>query len=64
VYYDPHLKARECFVEIEHPEVGRRKVVGVFAKLSATPGIIGRDPLFGEHTDWLLNELLPADDNE
>lgn len=64
VYYDPHLKSRECFVEIEHPEVGRRKVVGVFAKLSATPGIIGRDPLFGEHTDWLLNELLPTDNDE
>jgi len=60
VHDDPHFKARETFVEVEHPETGRRSVVGLFARLSATPGVVRRDPLFGEHTSWLLNELLPA----
>jgi len=64
VHYDPHLKARETFVEIEYPETGKRKVVGVFAKFSATPGVVRRDPLFGEHTDWLLNEFLPANESK
>ena len=42
-----------------HPEVGRRELPGVFAKLSQTPGAIhGHDPLLGEHTEWVLNELL------
>ncbi len=59
LYNDPHLRAREFFVEINHPEVGKRELPGVFAKLSETPGAIrGPDPLLGEHNDWLLNELL------
>ena len=59
LYNDPHLRAREYFVEHEHPEVGKRELPGVIARLSATPGKIGGyDPLLGEHTDWVLNELL------
>ena len=59
LYKDPHLRAREFFVEIEHPEVGKRELPGLFAKLSETPGAIrGLDPLLGEHNDWVLNELL------
>jgi len=64
LYNDPHLRAREFFVEINHPEVGRRELPGVFAKLSETPGAIrGYDPLLGEHTDWVLHELLASDDS-
>jgi len=58
LFNDPQLRAREFFAEIEHPEVGKRELSGVFARLSETPGMVGRDPLFGEHNDWLLNELL------
>ena len=59
LFQDPQLRAREFFVEIEHPEVGKREISGVFAKLSETPGAVRRrDPLFGEHNNWLLNELL------
>ncbi|MBC8275632.1 MAG: CoA transferase, partial [Chloroflexi bacterium] len=59
LFSDPQLRAREFFVEIEHPEVGKRELSGVFAKLSETPGAVRRhDPLFGEHNNWLLNELL------
>lgn len=59
LYKDPHLRARGFFVEINHPEVGKRELPGFFAKLSETPGILrDYDPLFGEHTDWVLHELL------
>ena len=58
LFNDPQLRAREFFAEIEHPEVGKRELLGVFARLSETPGAVRRDPLFGEHNDWLLNELL------
>jgi len=62
LYRDPQLRAREYFVEHEHPEVGRRELPGVLFKLSKTPGRIGgSDPLLGEHTDWVLKELLASD---
>jgi len=63
LYKDPHLRARGFFVEHNHPEVGKRELPGVFAKLSETPAAItGHDPLLGEHTDWVLNELLSSND--
>ena len=64
IYQDPHLRARGFFVEHVHPEVGKKELPGLFARLSETPGAIGGpDPLFGEHTDWVLNELLGSEDN-
>jgi benzylsuccinate CoA-transferase BbsF subunit len=65
VYRDPNLRTREFFIEIDHPEVGKRELPGPFAKLSDTPGAIRRhDPLLGEHTNWLLNELLASTESE
>ena len=59
LHKDPHLRERGFFMEINHPEAGRRELPGVFAKLSETPGAIREpDPLLGEHTDWALGELL------
>ena len=64
VYGDPHLRARGVFVALEQPETGERELPGVFAKLSMTPGAVrGREPLLGEHTDWVLKELLAPDDS-
>ena len=64
LYNDPHLRARNFFIEIDHPEVGKKELPGLFAKLSETPGMIrGPDPLFGEHTDWVLNELVALRDH-
>jgi len=52
LYNDPHLRDRGFFAEHNHPEVGKRELPGVFAKLSETPGKIkGHDPLLGEHTE-------------
>ncbi len=58
LYKDPHLRAREYFVETEHPVVGKRELSGVFAKLSSTPGMIqGPAPLLGQHNEWVLDML-------
>ena len=62
IFTDPHLRAREFIAEINHPDVGKREIPGVFAKLSRTPGKVKRhSPLLGEHTDWVLHELLGSD---
>jgi crotonobetainyl-CoA:carnitine CoA-transferase CaiB-like acyl-CoA transferase len=55
---DPHLRAREMVVEVEHPEAGNVKQVGISVKLSDTPGRIRflAAPL-GTHTDEILTGL-------
>jgi alpha-methylacyl-CoA racemase len=55
---DPHLQARDMIVEVEHPEVGPVKQVGISVKLSDTPGQIRflAAPL-GTHTAEILTDL-------
>ncbi len=63
LFQDPHLRARQFFIEHEHPEVGKKELHGVFARFSETPAEIrGSDPLFGEHTEWVLKNLLGVKD--
>jgi benzylsuccinate CoA-transferase BbsF subunit len=59
LFSEPHLRARNFFVEHTHPEVGKKELHGVFARFTETPlAIDGSDPLFGEHNERVLNELL------
>ena len=52
---DPHTKAREMVVEMEHPEAGTVYGLGIPVKLSATPGSVRRPaPLLGQHTEEIL----------
>jgi crotonobetainyl-CoA:carnitine CoA-transferase CaiB-like acyl-CoA transferase len=55
---DPHLRARDMIVEVDHPEVGPVKQVGISVKLSDTPGQIRflAAPL-GTHTEEILADL-------
>jgi crotonobetainyl-CoA:carnitine CoA-transferase CaiB-like acyl-CoA transferase len=55
---DPHLRARDMIVEVEHPGAGPVKQVGIAVKLSATPGQIRflAAPL-GAHTEEILTGL-------
>jgi len=56
---DPHIRARDCLVEVEHPEVGKHTVLGPPWKLSATPARIARHaPLVGEDNEYVFLELL------
>jgi len=56
---DPHLKERDFFVEIDHPEMGK----GVYGRLplridGAHIGNYSPAPLLGEHNGYVFGELL------
>ena len=59
LYSDPHLKERNVSTHVVHPNVGRRAVLGPPWKFSATPARVKHcGPLLGEHTEYVLGELL------
>ena len=59
----PQVKARGSLVDIDHPKVGKTRVVGVPARLSATPGSVRTpSPSLGQHTEEVLRALLELDD--
>jgi len=56
---DPHIKAREMFIEVDQPFLGPIKLCNNPIKMSETPcGIRGYGPLLGEHTDEVLAHML------
>src|SRR5499427_5035777 len=56
---DPQVRAREMFVEMDHPKYGRVKTTGTPLKLSETPGQIRwLAPMPGEHNDDVYVGLL------
>lgn len=57
VLNDPHLRAREMIVEVEHPVRGPYLTAGNPIKLSASSVTITTAPLLGQHTTELLTEL-------
>jgi crotonobetainyl-CoA:carnitine CoA-transferase CaiB-like acyl-CoA transferase len=62
---DPHILAREMVREVEHPVAGKIKTLGFPAKMSLTPGEIQTPaPLFGQHTEEILRDLLNFRDDE
>ena len=62
-FADPHLNARETYVEIDHPHVGAEMVYGVPWRFSDTPGAVRAPaPLLGQHNEYVLRELLGMDE--
>ena len=57
VLTDPHLRARDMIVEVEHPVRGKYVTVGNPIKLSASPTKILPSPLLGQHRQEILSEL-------
>jgi formyl-CoA transferase len=55
---DPSLRATGTIVEVDHPVRGKYLSVGNPIKLSASPTVVTRSPLLGEHTDEILTEVL------
>lgn len=53
----PQFKAREYFVEVDHPVVGKGTYPGAPAKLWETPMTVTRAPLLGEHTEEICKGL-------
>jgi crotonobetainyl-CoA:carnitine CoA-transferase CaiB-like acyl-CoA transferase len=61
VFADPQVKAREMAAEIDHPAIGRQRVLGVPYKLSDTPATVRRPaPRLGEHNDDVLGTAKRA----
>ena len=62
---DPHLKDRDYYVYLDHPEAGQIANDGPPFKLSATPGRLSRPaPLMGEHTEYVCQKILGMSEEE
>ncbi len=59
---DEHIRGRQMYVELDHPQRGAWYNVGMPIKLSASPAKIERSPLLGEHTDEVLRGVLGYDE--
>ncbi|MGE0860281.1 MAG: CoA transferase [Gammaproteobacteria bacterium] len=56
---DPQLAARGHFVPVPHAELGTIPIENARALLAGTPPAVTRPgPLLGQHTDYVLRELL------
>lgn len=62
---DRQLNERGFVVDVEHPEAGSRKTVGLPWKIGATPEVNYRhSPLLGEGNDYVFKELLGLSTDE
>ncbi len=59
---DTHVRGREMYVELDHPQRGTWHNVGMPIKLSASKAEIKRSPTLGEHTEEIIKEVLGWDD--
>ncbi len=56
---DQHLRARGFWETVSHPSAGTWDMEGPVWRMSRTPGHVRIPaPMFGEHNDWVLGELL------
>ncbi len=61
----PHVGARDYFVELEHPEVGTRRHMGIPWTMSRTPCEIRRPaPCLGQDTDAVLTDIVGLSQDE
>jgi crotonobetainyl-CoA:carnitine CoA-transferase CaiB-like acyl-CoA transferase len=59
VFADPHVRARNMVVEMQHPSGEPVKVIANPVKLSATPpDYRSPPPVLGQHTAEVLGDLL------
>ena len=56
---DPHYQAREDILEIDDPELGRTRILGIVPKFSETPGSVEHaGPTLGEHNSQIYHSWL------
>jgi formyl-CoA transferase len=60
---DEHVRGRDMWVELDHPQRGKWFNVGMPIKLSASPAQIKRSPTLGEHTEEILRSVLGYDES-
>ena len=62
---DPHFKARESIIRLNHPVFGDFPMQNVFPRLSDTPGTVrSLGPKLGEHNDDVYRGLLGLGEDE
>ena len=62
---DPHYQAREDIVDIDDPELGSTKMLGVVPKFSETPGAVEHaGPTIGEHNQRVYESWLGLGEEE
>lgn len=62
---DPHVNHRELVVEVDHPKIGKVKLLRSpfrFSDTPVTPRV--RPPLYGEHTREILTDVVGASEQE
>jgi crotonobetainyl-CoA:carnitine CoA-transferase CaiB-like acyl-CoA transferase len=66
VFNSSQLRAREFWIDVEHPELGTTiKYPGFFGKLSETPcKVFRRPPLIGEHNMEVYQDVLGLSEKE
>jgi crotonobetainyl-CoA:carnitine CoA-transferase CaiB-like acyl-CoA transferase len=58
VFADPQVRHMNVAVEVNHPRLGKLKVLNQAAKLSRTPAaVVAPTPEIGQHTEEILQEL-------
>ncbi|MSP41502.1 MAG: CoA transferase [Deltaproteobacteria bacterium] len=58
VFADPQVQSYGFPVEVEHPQMGKMKLIGNAVDMSRTPPSIDRPPpMLGEHTEEILGSL-------
>ena len=62
---DPHYQAREDIIEIDDPELGRTRMLGIVPKFSETPGAVEHaGPTVGQHNAAIYGSWLGLDKEE
>lgn len=62
---DPQLKAREFFIETEHPVLGKLVLAGLpWRPAGSKEGNYSKAPLLGEHNHYVFGELLGLSEKE
>ena len=60
---DPHYQAREDIIEVDDPELGHTRMLGIVPKFSETPGSVEHaGPRLGEHNHQVYRSWLDFTD--
>jgi len=57
VLANPHLRERGTIFDLDHPTRGRFSMIGCPVRLSDSPVEARRAPLYGEHSEELLQSV-------
>ena len=62
---DPHYQARGDIIDIDDPELGKTKMLGIVPKFSETPGAVEHaGPTVGEHNQHIYGSWLGLDEGD